>query len=107
MMNEAIIVAVLGCIGTVVGSGIGAIAASGKTNFRLEQLEKKMDKTTELVERLVMVEERSKNNSHRLEELERNEYAYGGRETAPSFLCCKTGPDRRQGPYYNEETYHN
>ena len=65
----------LGCIGTVVGSGIGAIAASGKTNFRLEQLEKKMDKTTELVERLVMVEERSKNNSHRLEELERNEYA--------------------------------
>ena len=34
-----------------------------------------MDKTTELVERLVMVEERSKNNSHRLEELERNEYA--------------------------------
>ena len=44
MMNEAIIVAVLGCIGTVVGSGIGAIAASGKTNFRLEQLEKKMDK---------------------------------------------------------------
>ena len=57
------------------GSGIGAIAASGKTNFRLEQLEKKMDKTTELVERLVMVEARSKNNSHRLEELERNEYA--------------------------------
>lgn len=75
MMNEAIIVAILGCIGTVVGSGIGAVAASGKTNFRLEQLEKKMDKTTELVERLVMVEERSKNNSHRLEELERNEYA--------------------------------
>ena len=36
MMNEAIIVAVLGCIGTIVGSGIGAIAASGKTNFRLE-----------------------------------------------------------------------
>ena len=75
MMNEAIIVAVLGCIGTVVGSGIGAIAASGKTNFQLLQPEIKMDKTTELVERLVMVEERSKNNSHRLEELERNEYA--------------------------------
>mgnify|MGYP004554049185 CR=1 FL=1 len=74
-MNEAIWAAVLGCIGTVLGSGIGAFATAGKTNFRLDQLEKKMDKTTELVERLVMVEARSKNNSHRLEELERNEYA--------------------------------
>jgi hypothetical protein len=70
-MEGSILAAVLGCAGTVIGSAIGAIAAANKTNFRLEQLEKKVDKHNHLVERMVAVEERSKSNTHRLDELEK------------------------------------
>ena len=66
-MDGAVLVAVLGCIGTIIGSGLGAVAAASKTNFRLEQLEKKVDKHNSLVERMVAVEERSKSNAHRID----------------------------------------
>ena len=66
-MDGAILVAVLGCAGTIIGSGLGAVAAASKTNFRLEQLEKKVDKHNGLVERMVAVEERSKSNTHRID----------------------------------------
>lgn len=66
-MDGTILVAVLGCVGTIIGSGLGAVAAASKTNFRLEQLEKKVDKHNGLVERMVAVEERSKSNMHRID----------------------------------------
>ena len=66
-MDGAVWVAVLGCVGTIIGSGLGAVAAASKTNFRLEQLEKKVDKHNGLVERMVAVEERSKSNTHRID----------------------------------------
>lgn len=66
-MDGAVLVAVLGCVGTIIGSGLGAVAAASKTNFRLEQLEKKVDKHNSLVERMVAVEERSKSNAHRID----------------------------------------
>ena len=67
MLDGTILVAVLGCVGTIIGSGLGAVAAASKTNFRLEQLEKKVDKHNGLVERMVAVEERSKSNTHRID----------------------------------------
>lgn len=66
-MDGTILVAVLGCVGTIIGSGLGAVATASKTNFRLEQLEKKVDKHNGLVERMVAVEERSKSNTHRID----------------------------------------
>lgn len=66
-MDGAVLVAVLGCMGTIIGSGLGAVAAASKTNFRLEQLEKKVDKHNGLMERMVAVEERSKSNTHRID----------------------------------------
>lgn len=66
-MDGAVLVAVLGCVGTIIGSGLGAVAAASKTNFRLERLEKKVDKHNSLVERMVAVEERSKSNAHRID----------------------------------------
>ena len=66
-MDGAVLVAVLGCVGTIIGSGLGAVAAASKTNFRLGQLEKKVDKHNGLVERMVAVEERSKSNTHRID----------------------------------------
>ena len=70
-MDGSVLTAILGCAGTIVGSAIGGIATAGKTNFRLEQLEKKVDQHNHLVERMVAVEERSKSNTHRLDELEK------------------------------------
>lgn len=66
-MDGAVLVAVLGCVGTIIGSGLGAVATASKTNFRLEQLEKKVDKHNGLMERMVAVEERSKSNTHRID----------------------------------------
>ena len=38
-MTEAIIIAIIGFLGAVVGSGLGIIASAKLTNYRLEQLE--------------------------------------------------------------------
>lgn len=56
-MSEAIIVAVLGFLGTVIGSVIGVLTANRLVNYRLEQLEKKVDKHNNLVERTYHLEQ--------------------------------------------------
>lgn len=66
-MDNTILVALLGCVGTIIGSGLGVAATASKTNFRLEQLEKKVDKHNKLVERMAIVETRSKSNAHRID----------------------------------------
>ena len=55
-MDGSVLTAILGCAGTIVGSAIGAIATAGKTNFSLEQLEKKGDQHYHVVVRMVAVE---------------------------------------------------
>ena len=55
MQNE-IIVAVLGMVGTILGSGLGVWASASKTNFRLGQLEKKVEIHNHLIERMTKVE---------------------------------------------------
>lgn len=56
-MSEAVIVAVLGFLGTVIGSVIGVLTANRLVNYRLEQLEKKVDKHNNLVERTYHLEQ--------------------------------------------------
>ena len=70
-MTSEIIVAVLSLLGTAAGSITGVLAANRLTNFRIEQLERKVEKHNKLVERMVQVEDRAKSNSHRLDDLER------------------------------------
>lgn len=69
-MNDTIFVAIISLFGTLTGSFGGVLAAQRLTNFRLESLEKKVEKHNNLVERMVTVEQRSKSNTHRLDELE-------------------------------------
>lgn len=49
------------------------IASKNKAllEYRIDKLEEKVTAHNNLVERMVMVEERSKSNSHRLEDLEK------------------------------------
>lgn len=53
-----IVVAVIALAGTAIGSLGGILAASRLTNFRIEQLEKKVDKHNSVVERIAVVEVR-------------------------------------------------
>ena len=55
-MTSDIIVGLLAFLGTL----IGAISASKLVIYRVEQLEKKMDKHNQVVERFVVLEESSK-----------------------------------------------
>lgn len=69
-MSDPILVAVLSLIGTAIGSIGGILAAQKLVNFRLQELEKKVEKHNNLVERMVEVEARTKGNTRRIEALE-------------------------------------
>ena len=70
-MTSEIIVALLSFAGTGIGSILAVMTANKLTNYRIGQLEEKVSKHNNLVERMVAVEDRAKSNSHRLDELER------------------------------------
>lgn len=69
-ISNDVIVALLGMAGTIIGSFIGVIASSKLTNFRLKQLEQKVDKHNNFAERIPVVEE-IKVLNHRVEDLEK------------------------------------
>jgi hypothetical protein len=58
MDTTAIILGIISFLGTVIGTFAGIITSAKLTNYRLEQLEKKVDKHNSLVERMYKVEER-------------------------------------------------
>ena len=55
-MTESIIVAVLALIGTLGGTFGGILTANKLTNYRIEQLEKKVEEHNNLVKRMYDVE---------------------------------------------------
>lgn len=56
-MNETIISAVIALLGSVIGTFGGILATSKLTAYRLEQLEKKVDKHNNLIERTYKLEQ--------------------------------------------------
>ena len=56
MMPPEVLVALCSLAGTLVGTIGGIVVSSRLTTWRIEQLEKKMDKHNGLVERMVVVE---------------------------------------------------
>lgn len=76
-MPETIVVAIISLIGTLMGSYLSQRKSSALIAYRLEQLEKKVDKHNNLVERMYKVEERlsiqekeTKVTNHRIKNLE-------------------------------------
>lgn len=57
-MTEAIIVALIGFLGTIFGSGLGIIASAKLTNYRLEQLENKVNLHNNYIERIYILEKK-------------------------------------------------
>ena len=72
-MNSEIMVAICSLIGTLVGSLAGIMTANKLTTYRIEQLEEKVKKHNNLVERMVIVEQSTKSAHHRIDGLERRE----------------------------------
>lgn len=68
-MSETIIVAALGCLGTILGSGLGVIASSKLTNFRLQKLEEKVEKHNSVIERTFKLEGQVTEIFHDIKEL--------------------------------------
>nr|DAH06900.1 MAG TPA: hemolysin [Caudoviricetes sp.] len=68
-MASEIIVAILACIGTVIGSMCGVIATNNKTLWRIEQLEKRVEKHNNIVERMIEAEDKLKSHQHQINEL--------------------------------------
>ena len=66
MIWTDIIVAALALLGTAIGSFSGFKL----TSYRVEQLEKKVDKHNHFAERIPIVEEKIKAINHRLDDLE-------------------------------------
>ena len=68
-MSETIIVALLSLLGSL-GGTLGGIAINSKlSNYRIEQLEKKVDMHNHLVERMAVAESSLKSAHHRIDEL--------------------------------------
>lgn len=64
-----ILTAIIAFAGTLVGSLGGILAANRLTVYRIEQLEQKVSKHNNLVERMFSVESSVKSAHHRIDEL--------------------------------------
>ena len=70
-MNDAIIVALLGFAGTLLGSLFGVLAAQKLTQYRLAQLEEKVNKHNNLIDRTYKLEGRMDNAEHDIKDLKK------------------------------------
>lgn len=57
-MSDTLIVALLGFLGTIIGSGFGVLASSKLTTYRIEQLEKKVQLHNNVIERVYELEKK-------------------------------------------------
>lgn len=69
-MNNEVIVAIIAFLGTALGTGGGILASSKLTNFRLKELEDKVNKHNSVIERTFVLEEKMKVANHRIDDLE-------------------------------------
>ncbi len=70
-ISDAIVVAILSLAGTALGTFGGIFSSQKMVKYRLTQLEQKVDKHNNLVERVASLELRNKVSEHRLDDLER------------------------------------
>ena len=70
-MTDTVIVALLSLVGTLGGTFGGILTSAKLTNYRIEQLEKKVEKHNNFAERIPVLEEKIKVEEHRIEDLEK------------------------------------
>ena len=70
-MDNTIVVALISFAGTCIGTIGGIIASTKLTNFRLEQLEKKVEKHNTVIERTYSLEGRMTEAEHDIRDLKK------------------------------------
>lgn len=68
-MSTQIIVALLGLVGTLTGSFLGVVASSKLTSYRLQQLEEKVNKHNNIIERTFKLEGQMTECQHDIKDL--------------------------------------
>ena len=68
-MSESVIVALISVIGTFGGSLLGIITSAKLTNYRIAQLEKKVDKHNNFAERVPLCEKDIRHIYHEIDEV--------------------------------------
>jgi tetrahydromethanopterin S-methyltransferase subunit G len=68
-MVDTVLIAIISSGAALASAVLTGVITSGKTIYRIDQLEKKVDKHNGLVERMVVVEQSSKSAHHRIDEL--------------------------------------
>ena len=76
-MSDVVLVGLLSLVGTIIGTLGGIMAANKLTTYRIEQLEKKVDKHNQVIDRVYQLEkhnelqdEQIKVANHRIDDLE-------------------------------------
>ena len=84
-MSAEVITAALSLVGTLVGTLGGIALSSNLTNYRIEQLEKKVEKHNNLITRtykleqeFAVMDERVRVANHRIEDLEKEDMQHEG-----------------------------
>ncbi len=68
-MTSEIIIAIISLVGTATGSIGGIMAANRLTGFRISELEKKVEKHNNVIERVALLEQADKMQWNDIEEL--------------------------------------
>lgn len=76
-MSEAIVVAILSLVGTAIGSVVSVLTANRLTNYKIDALQRQVEKHNQVIERTFKLEEHSavideqiKVANHRIADLE-------------------------------------
>ena len=75
-MDGAVLVAIISFLGTLVGTAGGIITSAKLTQYRLEQLEKKVEAQSKASAEIPIIEERLTNINRRVHSLEKRHTAY-------------------------------
>ncbi len=70
-MSLELWIAIFSFLGTAVGTVGGILTSAKLTNYRIQQLEKKVDKHNNFAERIPVIEQQIKVANHRIDDLER------------------------------------
>ena len=68
-MTSEVLIAVLSLLGTAFGSVTGIMAANKLTNYRIAELEKKVDQHNTIIERFALLEQDNKTQWNRIDDL--------------------------------------
>ena len=72
-MTGEIIVAIISLIGTLFGTFAGILTSTKLSNYRIDQLEKKVEKHNSVIERTAILERDMKNVWHEIDEIKQEE----------------------------------